>query len=84
MIKIYDNRSTNETELHNIECNKFFIVDNTLYRRCWYALATFEKIVHKAETLICVRMNDGELVALSHDQIVEPIADRQIEFIVED
>lgn len=84
MIKVHDNRNTNERQLHTVEPHGFFMLDGTLYRRCWWDINTFNKIIYEEDSLVCVRMTDGELVGLRYDQWVQPIADRQIELSVED
>ena len=84
MIKVHDNRNTNERQLHTIEAYGFFMLDGALYRRCWWDINTFNKIIYEEDNLVCVRMTDGELVGLRYDKWVQPIADRQIELSVED
>lgn len=84
MINVFDNRTTNECRLHELEPNKFFMINNILYRRCWWETETFEKITHEEDCLVCVRIDDGELVVLRFDAWVEPVPDRQIEFRIED
>lgn len=84
MIKIFDNRTVNERRLHELEPNKFFMINNILYRRCWWDVNSFNKITYEEECLVCTRIDDGELVVLRADQWVEPVLDRQIEFRIED
>ena len=84
MINIIDNRKENATVLDNIECGRFFMKHDILYRVCWYDISTFDRIVYETDTRVCMRVSDGELVLLPYEEIVEPISDRQIEFIVEE
>lgn len=84
MIKVHDNRIENEVKLHKVGAGEFFVADGELYRRCWWDINTFNKIIYEEDSLVCVRMTDGELVGLRYDQWVQPIADRQIELSVED
>lgn len=84
MIKVHDNRNTNERRLHTVEPHGFFMLDGTLYRRCWWDINTFNTIKYKDACFTCMNMTDGELVLIRHDEWVQPIADRQIELSVED
>ena len=84
MIKVHDNRKDNECQLHNVAAGEFFMVNNILYRRCWWDINSFTKITYEEECLVCMNMADGELVVIRYDQWVQPIADRQIELSVED
>ena len=84
MIKIHDNRDTNEHQLHTVEPSGFFILNDTLYRRCWWDVNTFNGIKYEDGSFVCVNMTDGELVLIRYDEWVQPIADRQIELSVED
>ena len=84
MIKVKDNRNGNECRLNEIEVGDFFMVNNILYRRCWWDIHSFNSIKYEDDCLVCMRMDDGELVVLRYDHWVELIPDRQIELSVED
>lgn len=84
MIKVHDNRKGNECQLNKTVVGDFFMVNNILYRRCWWDINSFNEITYEDACLVCMRMDDGELVVLRHDQWVELIPNRQIELSVED
>lgn len=84
MIKVKDNRKTNECQLNTLEVGDFFLINNILYRRCWWVTETFDRIDYEDDCFICMRIDDGELVVLRHDTWVELIPNRQIELSVED
>ena len=84
MIKVHDNRNTNERQLHAIEPNGFFMLDDKLYRRCWWDINTFNGIKYEEDCFVCMDVAEGELVVIRYDQWVLPIRNRQIELSVED
>ena len=84
MINVFDNRTTPERRLGEIEAGKFFMINGILYRRCWWDINSFNKITYEEDCLVCTRIDDGELVVLRHDHWVEPVADKQIELRLED
>lgn len=84
MIKVTDNRKTNECILDNIEAGKFFMVNDFLYRACWWEPETFDTINYEYDTRVCMRMYDGTLCLWRYDKVVTPISERQVEIIVED
>ena len=84
MITVHDNRKGNECQLHQTVVGDFFMVNNILYRRCWWDINSFTSIRYEEECFVCMNMADGELVVLRYVQWVQPIANRQIELSVED
>lgn len=84
MITVHDNRKTNERKLKTVEVGKFFMYYDILFRRCFWSLSTFDKIEWPDEYIVCMNMNTGEVLTISGEAYVEPIADSQIELIVED
>lgn len=84
MIKVHDNRTSNEVILDKVEPGKFFMINDILYRKCWYGPETFDCFAYEPDTVVCMSVESGELVLWRYGQIVTPIRDRQIELIVED
>lgn len=84
MIKVKDNRKSNECQLNTLEVGKFFMYYDMLFRRCWWAPNTFLSVDWKSDYVVCMNMNDGEVLTISGEATVQPIADSQIELYVED
>ena len=84
MIKIHDFRKKHEYALNDIDVGHFFTINNFLDRRCWWEITTFDRIDWEDECVVCMRMDNGELVVLRRDQAVELVPDRQIEISMED
>lgn len=85
MIKVHDNRNNKEYTLGSLNVGKFFMINRTLYRRCWWEVQTFDEIRYEDDCLVCMNMADGELVALRYDQKVEYIPDTYVDlYICED
>lgn len=84
MLQINDFRKRDEYKLGSLCVGKFFIFDGTLYRRVFWTASTFKRAEWSPECFICMRMTDGELVAINADAMVEYIPDKVIELSMED
>lgn len=84
MINVHDNRKTSERKLKTVECGKFFMYYDILFRRCFWSLNTFEKIEWPDEYIVCMNINTGEVLTINGESYVEPISDGQVQIIVED
>ena len=84
MIKVQDNRKTNECQLAKVEVGKCFMYYDVLFRRCWWAESAFTQIDWNYNNIVCMNMLNGEVQTIHGDAWVQPLADRQIELYVED
>ncbi len=84
MIKVHDNRKTNERKLKEVEVGKFFVYYDILFRRLWWSLSTFDKIEWPDEYIVCMNINTGEVLTINGESYVEPIFDSQVQIMVED
>ena len=85
MITIHDGRKVNEQQLKNIKLGGFFMFEDVLCRRTETLIKIdSEYLLEHAEEIMITEMPSGNTKMLNRDAWVEPIADRQISFYVED
>jgi len=80
MIKVHDNRRTNDIKLLYIDINGFFLYDEVLCRR----LATSNDFKIVVEGVPYMEMPSGKVDLMDKDTWVTPIRDEQIDLCIED
>ena len=78
MIKISDIRSDNTKMLKDIEPNGFFYFDDILYRRLTYSPELIKVHTEWSDSILAAEMATGDIILISRETWVEPIADRQV------
>ena len=85
MITIHDSRTMNECQLKDVKLGGFFIYNEILCRRTETLIKVDSNyLLEHAEEIMVTEMPSGNTTMLNRDVWVEPIADRQISFYVED
>lgn len=85
MITIHDSRTVNECQLKDVKLGGFFIYNGVLCRRTETLVKIdSDYLLDHAEEILITEMPSGNTNMLNRDAWVEPIADRQINFYVED
>ena len=85
MITIHDSRTMNECQLKDVKLGGFFIYNEILCRRTETLVKIdSDYLLDHAEEILITEMPSGNTTMLNRDVWVEPIADRQISFYVED
>lgn len=85
MITIHDSRTVNECQLKDVKLGGFFMFEDVLCRRTETLIKIdSEYLLEHAEEIMITEMPSGNTKMLNRDVWVEPIADRQINFYVED
>lgn len=85
MITIHDSRTVNECQLKDVKLSGFFIYNGVLCRRTETLVKIdSDYLFDHAEEILITEMPSGNTNMLNRDAWVEPIADRQISFYVED
>ena len=80
MIRIHDNRNTNERKLKDIDINGYFMLDGCLCRRV--SLSSDYK--YDTDEYPILEVAIGHLSFLGREAWVEPLRDEQIDVIIED
>lgn len=85
MITIHDGRKINECQLKNVKLGGFFMYDDVLCRRTETLIKIdSDYLLKHAEEIMVTEMPTGNTTMINRDVWVEPIADRQISFYLED
>lgn len=85
MLKIHDGRKTNEIRLYELECGKFFVWKDLVFRRINFTKLS-EGIVtsNDEDGIMAMLMTTGEITYIDRNEWIEPIPDRQIYLEIED
>lgn len=85
MLKVTDNRKTNERQLKDIKLGGFFLYKDALCRRTETPIKIDQQYLyeHDDEILITI-IESGDTVMLYRDVWVEPVRDEQVTICLED
>ena len=80
MIKVRDNRKTNDVRVGNIDINGYFMYDDVLCRR----VSLCDAFHYTEDGIPFIEVPCGRVALIDRDAWVTPLRDEQIDLCIED